>query len=471
MSIQPHKLGHWVPQDHGWTQKWLSNVIDRADKDDKDLKPELRELQELVEGDVKLKILASLMFTEVPEKDPYNNDPLHEPQVRDFNHMLKLINHIMDSAPRWSTIAEEVGLIGFPINAILDWPMCTSSGNAFFLRREVSEHFARILNKWAVFLGTPLSANVLTDGEDGWLSDKALKVLEAKGNNGVDHYTFDQLYVCEKHADHYGFKSWDKFFIREFRDGVRPLGGKKDADQGNSPPGMPIGGPFKDSSGEAIIYNACESAPIFLRRGHEVDETSKFWLKSQPYSLADMLQHDPFTPQFVHGTVYQAFLSALSYHRWHSPVRGTIVRAFNVPGTYYSANYFEGFANPESEGGPDIVAPNNSQAYIAQVAARAVIFIEADNRDIGLIGLVFIGMCECSSNEITVAEGQTIEAGEQIGTFHFGGSTHCLLFRKGVDVDFAQKPTNGPQYDPPPEYNTPLRAEIARVKKPSRAWS
>ena len=147
MSIKPHKLGHWMPQDHGWTQKWLSNVIDHADKHDKDLKHELREFQELVEGDVKLKILASLMFTEVPEKKPYDRDPLLEPQVRDFHHMLKLINHLMDSAPQWSIIADEVGLIGFPINAILDWPMYTSSGNAFFLRRDVSEHFAKILNK------------------------------------------------------------------------------------------------------------------------------------------------------------------------------------------------------------------------------------------------------------------------------------------------------------------------------------
>ena len=54
--------------------------------------------------------------------------------------------------------------------------------------------------------------------------------------------------------------------------------------------------------------------------------------------------------------------------------------------------------------------------------------------------------------------------------FHFGGSTHCLLFRKGVDVVFAQEPNKGSQYDPPPEYNMPLRAALAWVKKPLRAW-
>lgn len=54
----------------------------------------------------------------------------------------------------------------------------------------------------------------------------------------------------------------------------------------------------------------------------------KLWLiKSQPYWLNDMFADDPgFTSEFVHGTVYQGYLSALSYHRWHNPVDGKIVK-------------------------------------------------------------------------------------------------------------------------------------------------
>ena len=152
----------------------MDNSIDHVNENKKDLRLELREFQELVEGDVSLRILASLMFTEIPQKRSYNSDPVHQPQVRDFHHMLKLINHIMDSGPLWSTIADEVEMIGFPISAILNWPMCTISGNAFFLRREVNEQWMKILNKWALFLSTPQSANVLTNHEGGWLSEKAL---------------------------------------------------------------------------------------------------------------------------------------------------------------------------------------------------------------------------------------------------------------------------------------------------------
>jgi phosphatidylserine decarboxylase len=29
-----------------------------------------------------------------------------------------------------------------------------------------------------------------------------------------------------------------------------------------------------------------------------------------------------------------------------------------------------------------------------------------------------------------------VQKGSQLGMFHFGGSTHCLLFRPGVNVEF-----------------------------------
>jgi len=45
-------------------------------------------------------------------------------------------------------------------------------------------------------------------------------------------------------------------------------------------------------------------------------------------------------------------------------------------------------------------------------------------------------MAEVSSCEITVSVGQLVRKGDPIGTFHFGGSTHCLIFRPGVNIDF-----------------------------------
>src|SRR5208283_1127453 len=135
-----------------------------------------------------------------------------------------------------------------------------------------------------------------------------------------------------------------------------------------------------------------------------------------------------FVDKFVGGTVYQAFLSAENYHRWHSPVSGTIKKIQQVPGSYYAEAFSEGF---------DPAGPNNSQGYIAHVATRALIFIEADNPTIGLMCVVPIGMAEVSSCVVTVSEGQRVKKGEQVGYFQFGGSTHCLVFQPEVISEFA----------------------------------
>ena len=135
-----------------------------------------------------------------------------------------------------------------------------------------------------------------------------------------------------------------------------------------------------------MIVSACESTPYGIST--DVQRQDRFWIKSQPYSLQDMLADDESVDQFVGGTVYQAFLSATNYHRWHSPVAGTIVRAFVQEGTYYS--------EADSEGA-DAVEPTNSQSYLAHVAARAIILIEADDPVIGLMAFVPVGMSEVSS--------------------------------------------------------------------------
>lgn len=56
-------------------------------------------------------------------------------------------------------------------------------------------------------------------------------------------------------------------------------------------------------------------------------------------------------------------------------------------------------------------------------------------------------------------EGQHVKKSDQLGMFHFGGSTHCLMFRPGVGLDFdlhGQTPglTSG---------NLPVNARIATV--------
>jgi phosphatidylserine decarboxylase len=87
----------------------------------------------------------------------------------------------------------------------------------------------------------------------------------------------------------------------------------------------------------------------------------------------------------------------------------------------------------------DTVEPMNSQSYLAHVAARAVILIEADDPVIGLMAFVPVGMSEVSSCMIDskVAPGYHVGKGEELGYFQYGGSTHCLVSRPGALAEFA----------------------------------
>ncbi len=134
-----------------------------------------------------------------------------------------------------------------------------------------------------------------------------------------------------------------------------------------------------------------------------------FWLKGDVYSLRDMFAAERFDKHalaetFMGGTVYQAYLSAASYHRWHAPVEGVIADIYLIPGTYYlNQSQFFSF-DPDT--------PFYSEPYLSAVSTRKVVVIEAANKSIGKIAIVYIGMGEVSSCVTTVEIGDKVKQGQ-----------------------------------------------------------
>lgn len=405
-----------MPPDHNSHHKWVGGVIAHVDKQEKhELHPVLKEFKQLIESNTRVYMLVASMFAEVPKNRHYCTDPTGCPQIRDYHHMLRVLNYLITTAPSWNDFSLRVGLVGLPINAVLDWSMGTPSGYAAFLDPDINAMLKKVLNAWGEFLTSPESATALDESDNGWFGQtgKGNLVQVANAPSGSNH-DFDKLFVCDPKAEHHGFSSWDEFFTRVFRPGIRPVAALDD---------------------DSVVVNACESQPYKVARGVKAKDT--FWIKAQPYSVLDMLSHDDLAGQFVGGTVYQAFLSALSYHRWHAPVSGKVVKAYVVDGTYYSEPLFEGLWDEDKGQKQDIDASGEvmTQEYLTCLATRAIIFIECDNPVIGLMAFLGVGMCEVSTCDITVKEGQRVKKGDELGMFHFGGSTHCLLFRKGVNVE------------------------------------
>ncbi|MEU1285612.1 phosphatidylserine decarboxylase family protein [Kitasatospora sp. NPDC005856] len=395
------RAGGWLPSDQRFLRDWLDDLIESVKVRGRlgrtePLKPSVARLQDLIDSDPKTYMLFDDMLRQLSHRET----PTGYPQVTSVDQLLRLFDAAIRSAPRFNTS----GLVGFPINAILNWAMGTQAGFAAFLDDKVNERLHDMLNEWGAYLKSPESTYVLDrDDPTGWFGERALEAMPK----------FVETYRCDPDDQYYGFTSWDDFFTRRLRPGVRPIATGND------------------------VANACESVPYRLARS--VRQRDTFWLKGQPYALAYLLDsahkgpEEPEPEEFVNGTVYQAFLSALNYHRWHSPVDGTIVAVRNIPGTYYSQT-------PAAL--CDVAAPDLSQGYIAHLAARAVVYLRAEEPAVGLMAFVAIGMAEVSSCDVTVSVGQEVERGDEIGTFHYGGSTHCLVFRPGPDLDFV--PTKFP---------------------------
>jgi len=299
-----------------------------------------------------------------------------------------LLNGILRQPPKCIEDAGES--IPCPIGGLLTYVMATPAGFAAFIKSKINKLFKHILNDYGTYLQTKDSAKTLDDKR--WF--EPIKV-------------FENTFICKPSDKHLGYESFDAFFTRELKPEARPIA---------------------DPSNPYVIANACENAPYRIR--YTVNQHDAFWIKTQPYSLEYILQaaqknEKTYAEKFYQGTIYQGFLSPHTYHRFHAPVSGKVVRADVVQGTYFSQPYY-------TDEKSNYIA---SQPYLAQVATRGVIVIDTDTK-LGLVAFVPIGMVEVSSVNLTVKVGQQVEKGDNIGFFRFGGSSHLVIFEKGKNLAF-----------------------------------
>lgn len=308
--------------------------------------------------------------------------------------LFQQLNAVLTHAPEYNDTA----LVGTPLSAILIWTMGSPQGFAAYRRIRINAMFGKVLAAYKRFLDSPASRYVLNTSPSGWFGPGASKKID------MSEYQHDPSKPFN------GFKSWNDFFARRLRPGARPI---------------------VDPNNNKIINSACDSTIYRIVFG--VKEHSRFWIKSEPYSLHAMLNGETkYVNKFVGGAVYQAFLNPFNYHRWHSPINGVIEKAFIQPGLYFT----------QAEGtGEDPTDQDHSEAYLTNVETRAIIYIRADDRSIGTVCVMPVGMVEISSCNINprIKPGARVRKGDELGYFAYGGSTHCLIFEPGVIKRFVHK--------------------------------
>lgn len=351
-------------------------------------------------------------------------------QIDNYETLLSVINQIIQRSPCF-------GSAGPPIYMALAQAMNTREGINTFLHSELNKRFKAMFKTWTEFLLSKESRYVLNTDEGGWFSAPALRALEASFGG----MNFFDIYDCENTPEnYYGYDSFDHFFNRHLRQGVRPL-------------------MFPDNPD--IINAACESKVYNIVSN--VKRSDSFWLKGEPYSLQHML-HGEYVEEFAGGTVFQGFVEVSGYHRWHSPVTGTIEKILNIEGAYFAQSPAvldsDYYSSSPAAPGPDLETNPylRSLGFLTAIATRTLFFIRSDNPKIGLMCFITIGMTEVSTCVIHehVREGLRVKKGDELGMFRFGGSSHVLVFGPNAKVTFFDENNKPGQY-------VKVRAAIAGV--------
>lgn len=340
-------------------------------------------LDDLLRRDPIVRMYALEMFQQVP--------PQHR-VVSSIPELLQALQLISTRAPEYSADPQRANF--FPVSTLFVYMMMTPAGQAIFRIDTFNDCIKAILKSWCLYLDSPESREVLHTNENGWLSPSSYA-----------RHNLDEYLIPDRSAPHWGFASFNAFFHRQIKPECRPIAEPENAQVIVSP-------------NDGTLYKVAR----------EVKNIDQFWIKSQPYSLVHMLAGDPLSQLFQEGTVFQSFLDGKNYHRFRSPIAGTVRKVSIIEGLMFS--------NAEAVG-EDLTAGTYSQAYMSCVNTRSLVFIESDAPTLGLVCLVAVGISEVSSISISVQGGHRVEKGDELGYFSYGGSSVCLIFQPGTIRDFT----------------------------------
>lgn len=345
--------------------------------------PQVRALDHLLRSDPIVRMYAQEMLQQVPAQHRV---------VHSVSALLTALHLLSTRAPEFCADPRRANF--FPVSTLFVHMMMTPAGQAIFRIESFNDCIRGILRSWCDFLDSPASRSVLHTGENGWLSPAS-----------CERHRMHEYLIPDPCDVHWGFQSFNAFFHRHIRPECRPVDSPDD-------PRVVV------SPNDGTLYKVQRA----------VKRNDRFWIKSQPYSLEHMLAGDPLFRLFEGGTVYQSFLDGRNFHRFWSPIRGVVRKISVIEGLMFS--------NAESMG-EDLTAGTYSQAYMACVNTRSLVFLESDEAGVGMVALMAVGISEVSSITLSVQVGQRVDKGEEIGFFSYGGSSVCLLFQPAAIPEFT----------------------------------
>ena len=220
-------------------------------------------------------------------------------------------------------------------------------------------------------------------------------------NTVIKHYGVKMAEALEENPQ--AFKSFNHFFTRELKPGIRPLPADKNA----------------------IV---CPADGTVSQAGNITDGRI-FQAKGMSFSAVDLLGGDTERAKpFEDGIFTTIYLSPKDYHRLHMPLSGTLKEMVHIPGKLFSVN------TATTRSVPGLFARNERVAAIFDTEAGPMALV--------LVGAIFVSSIETVWHGVvtppTAPSVQTwhydqkpitLKQGDEMGRFNMG-STIIVLFTK-----------------------------------------
>lgn len=211
----------------------------------------------------------------------------------------------------------------------------------------------------------------------------------------------DEFLPDEEASPEQPYSSFNKFFIRRFKEGKRSFVQEKN-----------------------VMPAFCEARYF----GHEsVSEDLEIPVKGRFLNAKYLLNDERWGNLFNKGPLLIARLCPVDYHRFHYPDNGKVIDYYSIPGDFQSVNPIA------LKKRPDIFIQNE----------RKVTILETEN--FGKLAYIEVG-ATCVGRIVQTGSLSTFDRGDEKGYFLFGGSTVILLGEPGIwrpDSDILESTKNG----------------------------
>ncbi len=219
--------------------------------------------------------------------------------------------------------------------------------------------------------------------------------------SGAVSRAFSNVYgidMEEAAAPHGCYRSFDAFFTRSLREGIRPIA-------------------------DSALVSPCDG---FISSAGPIDDGARMFVKGQPYDVGELIGQPTLGRDFVGGEYVVIYLSPRDYHRVHSPIDGSLVRVLATQGDRYPVNSLG-----ERCVSRLLIRNRRVTFFIGSSDRKPIALVMVGALIVGKISVNALGESDISSGQHEFGDGLPLKRGDEIGVFHLG-STVVLMVQTGT---------------------------------------